>query len=110
MAIQQQQQQQLNQQHPTAVSQQLQQVLERLAAAPDLIFFKEKCNRLWQLRQQSQPASKDVLVMCAAAMSNGLQKLLPYLDCGSCNINLPEKAIQSITVSLHSIYVLATAR
>lgn len=94
------------QQHPAsaAVLRQCHQLLERLAAAPDLVLFKEKHDKLRQLRQQPLPGSEELLLLCAAALSNGLHKLLPYLKPSSCNLDLPEKAIGSIVFSLQAMY------
>jgi hypothetical protein len=93
------------QQHTTAAAlQQRHQLLARLAAAPDISLFKDKCERITQLRNMELPGSEEDLVVCAAAMSNGLQKLQPYLNDGSCQLDLPDKAIFCILWGLLIIF------
>jgi hypothetical protein len=95
----------------SAAAEQLTKLLERLAAAPDLTLFKEKCERLKQLLCRHVYDAQQAAQLCpAAALATGLQHLQPYWASG-CNLDLPEKPIYSIIYLelKHSVLVRAQA-
>jgi hypothetical protein len=98
-------------QHPgpvTADEQQLHQLLERLAAAPDLTLFKNKSDRLAELRADNVATSQQALLLSAAALAHGLQLLQPYWGNGSsCSLDLPKKATTCI-IQMMMVFMACT--
>jgi hypothetical protein len=91
-----QQQQQLS--SPAAAIQQAHQLLQRLATAPDLSLFRDKYDRVKELARLSLPASEELLLLLAAAVTNGLRHLQPLL----LQLDLPKNAvlcIQALAIS-----------
>jgi hypothetical protein len=99
---QQEQQQQLQLAAATMNSEQLNHLLERLAAAPDL--FKEKYHRVEELYLQPRPRSQLTLLLCAAALTTGLQHFQPYWDI-DCKMDLPKNSIRCISSLIRTYYV-----
>jgi hypothetical protein len=81
-----------------ATVQQAHQLLQRLAAAPDLSLFRDKLDRVQQLALQqllSLPASKELLLLLAAAVTTSLRHLQPLL----LQLDLPKNA----AVCIHAL-------
>jgi hypothetical protein len=98
-----QQQQQLS--SPAAAIQQAHQLLQRLATAPDLSLFRDKCDRVKELARLSSPASEELLLLLAASVTNGLRHLQPLL----LQLDLPKSAvlcIQDLAIRFFSSSVL----
>jgi hypothetical protein len=77
----------------SAKAQQLQQLLLLLGAAPDLAILSSRYCRVKQRRMQRQGSSAELLLLVAAALSNGLQHIQPLLQTQE---ELPMEALQCI--------------
>jgi hypothetical protein len=96
--------QQQQQSSPAAATvQQAHQLLQRLATAPDLSLFRDKLDRVQQLALQqllSLPASEELLLLLAAAVTNGLRHLQPLL----LQLDLPKNAALCIQALSDVLY------
>jgi hypothetical protein len=97
---------QLQQQQAAAALRQRHQLLKRLSAAQDISVFRDKWGKVKQLHEQNLPGSEETMILCAAALSNGLKKLQRYLDSSSSNLDLPEKAACCILGGLYPIFLM----